>query len=371
MPPSLSRYEANATPAVLPLCRLVASAWPGRGALDARRPPATHSAGNVGPSTAQSDTHKATRAEVRKRAALTSSTDPDAAAGSRQGRSDYRLALSWLDRGIGTVMWALNRRGAVHNTLTVFTSDHGSTDKGHCYSRSLQVPLLMQWPDLISPMGAVAVPPASLLDVAATFLHAATDATNASLFAPTPARSARVIAGVILPRMPPLPSLEGLTPPPLHGTSMLPALPTVRPIYRRAPLVPAVRMLAPRALLPQCRRRFQTTRWTVAHREAGIADLSRLRDGGTSTRRSTQLNRGNPKVTTGWAMWQHVIRPCALLSSCTTSERILVSRGNSSKPTASSSPRMGSRSRRLASRGRRQPKRCTHSEKRCRVIFLT
>lgn len=194
--------------------------------------------GMWGLSTAQSDTHKATRAEVRKRAALTSSTDPDAAAGSRQGRSDYRLALSWLDRGIGTVMWALNRRGAVHNTLTVFTSDHGSTDKGHCYSRSLQVPLLMQWPDLISPMGAVAVPPASLLDVAATFLHAATDATNASLFAPTPARAARVIAGVIIPRMPPLPSLEGLTPPPLHGTSMLPALPTVRPIYRRAPLVP-------------------------------------------------------------------------------------------------------------------------------------
>ena len=35
----------------------------------------------------------------------------------------------WLDRGVGTVLWALSRRGVAHNTLAIFTSDSGSTDK--------------------------------------------------------------------------------------------------------------------------------------------------------------------------------------------------------------------------------------------------
>ena len=120
------------------------------------------------------------------------------------------------------MLWAMHRRGVAHNTLLAFTSDHGSTDKSHCYSRATHIPLLMQWPDVLA-AGSWINQPVSLLDVAATFLHLATDATNASLFA-SPGRLA--------------PPPQGSNPPaalaaspPLHGVSLLPLLPTTRPLF--------------------------------------------------------------------------------------------------------------------------------------------
>ena len=177
--------------------------------------------------TGLSDSHRALRAEVRKRARAAAASSADGGGGSRQGHSEYGLALSWLDRAVGTVLWALQRRGAVHNTLTVLTSDHGSTDKGACYSRSTVTPLLLQWPDHIQPRGLWLAPPISHLDIAATFIHAAIDATNATLLMAAPLDGG---GEPLLSRLPRLPNFAGGQPPPLQGASMLAELPTVRPM---------------------------------------------------------------------------------------------------------------------------------------------
>lgn len=163
-----------------------------------------------------SSSTRATRKEVRTRAAAAGeagaagggsdgSATPHYTAG-HQGHRDYSLALSWLDRGVGTVLWALQRRGIMHNTLLTFMSDHGSTDKGHCFSRGTLTPLLIQWPDLVRP-GSWVSEPTSLLDVAATLLHAALDASNTTLFA-SPGSLAPPSSGLaVAPR--------------LHGISLL------------------------------------------------------------------------------------------------------------------------------------------------------
>ena len=83
---------------------------------------------------------------------------PAAASAAHQGHRDYGLALAWLDRGVGTIIWALQRRGRMHDTLLAFSSDHGSVDKGHCFSRSTSVPLLVQWPAAVPSGGRIARP---------------------------------------------------------------------------------------------------------------------------------------------------------------------------------------------------------------------
>ena len=89
-----------------------------------------------------------------------------------QGHKQYALALAWMDRGVGTVLWALQRKGVAHATLIVFASDHAATDKGHCYTRGTAVPLIMQWPDAL-PQKARVGALVSLVDIVPTLLHAA------------------------------------------------------------------------------------------------------------------------------------------------------------------------------------------------------
>ena len=96
-----------------------------------------------------------------------------------QGHKDYGLALAWLDRGVGTVLWALKSSGVLDDTLLTFTSDHGSIDKGECYSRATSTPLFMQWPSVLR-AGSVVSAPVSHLDVSKTILHAVSS-VNASL----------------------------------------------------------------------------------------------------------------------------------------------------------------------------------------------
>ena len=177
----------------------------------------------------------ATRKEVRTRVAtLTSSSTAEA----RQGHKDYGLALSWLDRGVGTVLWALQRRGVAYRTLTVFTSDHGSVDKGHCFSRGTQAPLLMQWPAFIKPGGSV-TQPVSLLDLAATLLHAAVDPANATLFAAPADGSTAAL---------PTTGLPSAGAPPLHGASMLSLMPSHH-VAHASPSVAATDVASERKLV--------------------------------------------------------------------------------------------------------------------------
>ena len=136
-----------------------------------------------------------TREALRKRVQTYAQTAAAAAAaggtggggvarmGPRLGHHDFSLALAWLDRGVGTIHWALQRRGVLHSTMVIFTSDHGATEKGVCYSRATHVPLIIHWPDALRP-GTTIGAPTSLLDVFATIMHAAIDPSNHTLFAP-------------------------------------------------------------------------------------------------------------------------------------------------------------------------------------------
>jgi len=161
-------------------------------------------AGTWKPSPALAKVSQATRSEVRRKAKGKGEGDEEPI--SFQGHKNYATALQWLDRGVGTVMWALQHKGVMHETLVAFASDHGNVDKGHCYLQGTQTPLLMQWPDSIA--GALTVRSAvSLLDVTSTFLDAAglsmrQVAVNQNWTAPTD------------------PSVD----PPLHGASLLPLL---------------------------------------------------------------------------------------------------------------------------------------------------
>lgn len=198
-------------------------------------------AGTWKPAIALTSSAVATRREVRKRSATAARVDqrisaaiaanrgrPQESEGSgrfepgHQGHKDYGLALAWLDRGVGTVVWAMQKHGVQDSTLLAFTSDHGSIDKGTCYSRATLTPLVMQWPGVVQ-SGVTVESAVSLLDVAATFVHAALDARNHSLFAaPSSAASSSHAAG----------GVAGAAP--LHGISLLPSCSTIAaPSYLR------------------------------------------------------------------------------------------------------------------------------------------
>ena len=58
----------------------------------------------------------------------------------RLGHKHYPLALAWMDSGIGLVVQALRASGHLQNSLVLFSSDHHSYDKRHCYTSGSKVP---------------------------------------------------------------------------------------------------------------------------------------------------------------------------------------------------------------------------------------
>ena len=58
----------------------------------------------------------------------------------RLGHRHYPLALAWMDSGIGLVVQALRASGHLQNSLVLFSSDHHSYDKRHCYTAGSKVP---------------------------------------------------------------------------------------------------------------------------------------------------------------------------------------------------------------------------------------
>ena len=164
--------------------------------------------------------------QVRKRAREEAARGRSGAGGGFfpegwQGHKSYELSLAWLDRGVGTVLWALQRRGVAQSTLTIFTSDHAALDKGHCYTQATRMPLLMQWPQAL-PTGVVAHGLASSLDVAATLL----DAARTVVAVPLAGAGADVADAADAPA----PGRGRAAPPlPPGGASLLPALRLAKP----------------------------------------------------------------------------------------------------------------------------------------------
>jgi arylsulfatase A-like enzyme len=99
---------------------------------------------------------------------------PDRAA-VRKDLANYYGEVNRLDREFATVTNILKERDLLNNTLLVFMGDNGAAvlrGKGTLYEAGCRVPLLMQWPGVISP-GTVSDELISGVDLAPTFLEAA------------------------------------------------------------------------------------------------------------------------------------------------------------------------------------------------------
>jgi arylsulfatase A-like enzyme len=90
--------------------------------------------------------------------------------------SDYYGLVTEVDDWVGRILKRLDDLGLAHNTLVVFTSDHGEMLGDHgmhskfvFYEGSVHIPLLMRLPDVI-PAGRVVQVPVSHLDLFATIL---------------------------------------------------------------------------------------------------------------------------------------------------------------------------------------------------------
>lgn len=92
---------------------------------------------------------------------------------------DYLACISSVDDNVGRVLDYLDDNGLSENTLVVYTSDqgfylgeHGWFDKRFIYNESFKTPLLVRWPNRVTP-GITNEEMVQNLDFAQTFLEAA------------------------------------------------------------------------------------------------------------------------------------------------------------------------------------------------------
>ena len=93
-------------------------------------------------------------------------------------RALYYGKITMIDHLIGRLLAALERRGALDNTLVLFTADHGEMmgahgkmSKGVFYEESGRIPLLMRWPGRVQ-AGRRTKALVELIDVYATVVDA-------------------------------------------------------------------------------------------------------------------------------------------------------------------------------------------------------
>ena len=92
---------------------------------------------------------------------------------------DYLACISSVDDNVGRVLEYLDESGLAENTIVIYTSDqgfylgeHGWFDKRFIYDESFKTPLLIRWPNEITP-GTTNDEMVQNLDFAQTFLEAA------------------------------------------------------------------------------------------------------------------------------------------------------------------------------------------------------
>jgi uncharacterized sulfatase len=94
---------------------------------------------------------------------------------TRAERARYYAEVTAMDRQLGDVLAALEKRGWANNTLVVYTTDQGSNwpfAKWCLYDAGIRVPFIARWPGRIRP-GSVTGAMVSLADLLPTFLDAA------------------------------------------------------------------------------------------------------------------------------------------------------------------------------------------------------
>ncbi|MFP4106767.1 MAG: sulfatase-like hydrolase/transferase [Phycisphaerae bacterium] len=98
----------------------------------------------------------------------------------RKDQAVYYGMTSLMDREIGRILDSLDRLGVAHNTVVVFTTDHGHflgqhgliAKAIHHYEDLLRIPFIIRWPGQ-APRGMVSSDIQNLVDIAPTFLAAA------------------------------------------------------------------------------------------------------------------------------------------------------------------------------------------------------
>jgi len=92
---------------------------------------------------------------------------------------DYLACIASVDYNVGRLLNFLDESGLAKNTIVVYTSDqgfylgeHGWFDKRFIYEESFKTPLLIRWPNVITP-GITCDEMVQNLDFAQTFLEAA------------------------------------------------------------------------------------------------------------------------------------------------------------------------------------------------------
>lgn len=94
----------------------------------------------------------------------------------REGLVDYYTHVTALDEQFGRLLSAIDDEGLREETIVAYSSDHGDSfwsqgrnQKGTPYYESINVPLLVRWPNEI-PAGRATDAPVSIVDVAPTLL---------------------------------------------------------------------------------------------------------------------------------------------------------------------------------------------------------
>jgi len=98
----------------------------------------------------------------------------------REIRAQYWAMIALVDHEVGRILEALDASGQAHNTLVVFSSDHGEMLGNHqqllkgpqLYDDLARVPLIARWPDKI-PAASELSQLVQWVDLPATFLDAA------------------------------------------------------------------------------------------------------------------------------------------------------------------------------------------------------
>jgi arylsulfatase A-like enzyme len=96
---------------------------------------------------------------------------------SRRQRAHYYANVTMIDKQVGDILEALERRGVLDNTIVIFTSDHGDClgDHGHSqkwnmYQQTVHVPAMIAWPGRI-PQGKRVTDLVALFDLGPTILE--------------------------------------------------------------------------------------------------------------------------------------------------------------------------------------------------------
>ncbi len=98
----------------------------------------------------------------------------------RQGRACYYASVEQLDAQIGRMLDALDNTGQAHNTMVVFTTDHGDLCGNHRmwikgwmpYEEAYRVPMVIRWPGHV-PAGSISKHLVQTHDLAHTYVAAA------------------------------------------------------------------------------------------------------------------------------------------------------------------------------------------------------